>query len=69
MHKSLLAVPARLGYAGALALGDETRRPRYGEMADRNQVGYLVPLSPTHLRLELPGRAGSGRFEVLELRR
>ncbi len=59
----------RLGFAGALALGDEPKAPRYGQQADRNQVGYLVPMSARHMRLELQQASRPGAFEVLELRR
>ena len=59
----------RLGFAGALALGDERKAPRYGQQADRNQVGYLVPMSARHMRLELQQASRPGAFEVLELRR
>jgi len=60
---------ARLAYVGALALGDETREPQYGESQERNQVGYLIPLSPTHLRLEFPRPGAEADLEVLEFRR
>ncbi len=56
----------RLGYLGALALGDDEGPIRYGENPERNQAGYLVPLSPRHLRLEYVSRYG---FDVLDLRR
>ena len=59
----------RLGYAGALALGEDKRAPRYGQQPERDQVGYLVPLSATHLRLELQQASRPGAFEILELRR
>jgi hypothetical protein len=60
---------ARLAFVGGLSLGDEKRVTRYGESQERNQVGYLVPLSPTHMRLELPSPAAESDFDVLELRR
>lgn len=59
----------RLGFAGALALADEPQAPRYGQQPDRNQVGYLVPLSAKHMRLELQQASRAGAFEILELRR
>jgi hypothetical protein len=60
---------ARMAYVGALALGDETGEPQYGESQERNQVGYLVPLSRTHMRLEFPQPGGEAGLEVLEFRR
>jgi hypothetical protein len=59
----------RLGYVGAFALGDETTPPRYGERADRNHVGYLIPLSPTRMRLEFPSPGHGSEFDILEFRR
>lgn len=59
---------ARLGYAGAEAWGEEPPR-RYGEDAERDQVGYLIPLSPDRLRLELPAPRQESRLDILELRR
>lgn len=58
----------RLGYAGAQALGNETSVPRYGAIRDRNQVGYLMPVSHDRMRLEFP-RPVNAEFEILELRR
>lgn len=57
---------ARLGYAGAISLGDGDGPRRYGEDPERNQVGYLVPVSTRHLRLEYVSRQG---FDLLDLRR
>lgn len=59
---------ARLGYAGAVAMGDEGPR-RYGEDPGHDQVGYLVPVSPDRMRLELPLPHRESRFDILELRR
>ncbi|GAA5235692.1 DUF4893 domain-containing protein [Verticiella sediminum] len=59
----------RLGYAGALALGDEAHIPRYGEKRARNQVGYLVPISPQRMRLEFPRPPHEADLEILELHR
>lgn len=59
----------RLGYAGALALGDEAAIPRYGERQERNQVGYLMPLSAQRMRLEFPRPQHEADLEILELRR
>jgi len=59
----------RMGYVGAFALDDETKAPRYGERADRNHVGYLMPLSRTRMRLEFPSPSYASEFDTLELRR
>lgn len=59
----------RLGYVGAFALDGETTAPRYGERADRNHVGYLIPLSLTRMRLEFPLPSYDSEFDILELRR
>lgn len=58
----------RLGYAGAQALGNEKAIPRYGDKRDRNQAGYLIPVSAERMRLEFP-KPGHAEFEILELRR
>ena len=58
----------RLGYAGAEAWGDNEQPYRYGQDPERNQVGYLVPVSSRHLRLELLDRGGRS-FSILDLRR
>lgn len=58
----------RLGYAGAEAWGDNEQPYRYGQDPERNQVGYLVPVSGRHLRLELLDRGGRS-FSILDLRR
>ena len=60
---------ARRAYAGALSLGGEAGPLRYGQKPERNQVGYLIPLSPTHMRLELPLPQYESDFDILELRR
>ncbi|EFH11284.1 DUF4893 domain-containing protein [Pseudoroseomonas cervicalis] len=57
---------ARLGYLGAAAWGDGEGPRRYGEDPERDQAGYLVPLSASHLRLEYVSRFG---FDMLDLRR
>lgn len=59
---------ARLGYAGAEAWGDGERPYRYDQDPERNQVGYLVPVSANHLRLELLTWGGTS-FAILDLRR
>lgn len=59
----------RLGYVGAFALDAEAAPPRYGERADRNHVGYLIPLSPTRMRLEFPSPGYDSEFDILEFRR
>jgi hypothetical protein len=58
----------RLGYAGAEAWGSNEQPYRYGQDPERNQVGYLVPVSNRHLRLELLDRGGKS-FSILDLRR
>lgn len=58
----------RLGYAGAEAWGAE-RPLRYGQDMQRDQVGYLVPVSAERMRLELPLPLRESRFDILELRR
>jgi hypothetical protein len=58
----------RLGYAGAEAWAAE-RPLRYGLDMQRDQVGYLVPLSADRMRLELPLPLRESRFDILELRR
>jgi len=58
----------RLGYAGAEAWGDNEQPYRYGQDPERDQVGYLVPVSSRHLRLELLDRGGRS-FSILDLRR
>lgn len=59
---------ARLGYAGALSIGNETQG-RYGKDAQRDQAGYLIPLDDRRMRLELPLPRYESRFDILELRR
>ncbi len=59
---------ARLGYAGAEAWDDGEKPYRYDQDPERNQVGYLAPVSASHLRLELLDRRGTG-FSILDLRR
>ncbi len=59
----------KLGYVGAQALGNETSPPRYGHSPERNQVGYLIPVSVTHMRLEFPQPPYESDFDILELRR
>ncbi|WP_159992778.1 DUF4893 domain-containing protein [Roseomonas sp. 18066] len=59
---------ARLGYAGAGVAG-AGQPPRYGAEQESNQVGYLVPLGPQRLRLEMPAPARESDFDILELRR
>ncbi|WP_419897645.1 DUF4893 domain-containing protein [Roseomonas sp. USHLN139] len=61
---------ARLGYAGAAVAG-AGQPPRYGAEPGSNQVGYLVPLGPQRLRLEMPAAAPTrdSDFDILELRR
>lgn len=59
---------ARLGYAGAEAWGDGERPYRYDQDPERNQVGYLIPVSADHLRLELLTWRGTS-FAILDLRR
>jgi hypothetical protein len=58
----------RLGYAGAEAWADE-KPLRYGLDLQRDQVGYLVPISADRMRLELPLPLRESRFDILELRR
>jgi hypothetical protein len=58
----------RLGYAGAEAWGNE-RPLRYGQDLQRDQVGYLVPVSADRMRLEMPLPMRESRFDILELRR
>lgn len=61
----------RLGFAGAEAWGSPGSEavPRYGQDPQRDQVGYLVPVAPDRLRLELPRPRHAAGFEILELRR
>ncbi|MCR0982145.1 DUF4893 domain-containing protein [Roseomonas populi] len=59
---------ARLGYAGALTYNDDPIL-RYGQNPERNQIGYLAPVSPRHLRLELPAAGGREGFEIIDFRR
>ena len=59
----------RLGYVGALALGDEKRTPAYGENPERNHVGYLIAVSPERMRLEFPSPVFESDFDILELHR
>lgn len=59
----------RMGYVGAFAVGNEAAAPRYGERPDRNHVGYLIPLSPTRMRLEFPSPVYDSEFDILEFRR
>lgn len=59
---------ARLGYAGAGHYADE--RPRnYGDDPERDQVGYLIPISAERMRLEFPLPRYESHFDILELRR
>jgi hypothetical protein len=60
---------ARMAYVGALQLPDDPVEPAYGQADDRNQVGYLVPLSAKHMRLEMPTQNAEADLEVLEFRR
>jgi len=59
----------KLGYVGALALGDETRTPAYGENPERNHVGYLIAVSPERMRVEFPSPVFESDFDILELHR
>jgi hypothetical protein len=59
---------ARLGYAGAGHYADEQPR-NYGDDPERNQVGYLIPISAERMRLEFPLPQYESRFDILELRR
>jgi hypothetical protein len=58
----------RLGYAGAEAWAQE-RPLRYGMDLQRDQVGYLVPVSAERMRLEMPLPLRESQFDILELRR
>jgi hypothetical protein len=60
---------ARMGFAGAEAWGIGDRLRKYGENPERDQVGYLVPISAKRMRLELPLPRQESRFDILELRR
>jgi len=57
----------RLGYVGALTVGDEKKPVRYGEQARRNQAGYLIPVSSRRMRLEFPQPGFESDFDILEL--
>ena len=59
----------RLGFAGAVAWGDDEGRHRYGEDPERDQVGYLVQVAPDRMRLELPLPRVESHFDILELTR
>jgi type II secretory pathway pseudopilin PulG len=59
---------ARLGYAGAGHYADEQPR-NYGDDPQRDQVGYLIPISAERMRLEFPLPRYESHFDILELRR
>jgi hypothetical protein len=59
---------ARLGYAGAGSYADE-KPHNYGDDPERNQVGYLIPISAERMRLEFPLPRTESHFDILELRR
>jgi len=59
----------RRAYVGALTLGDESGMVDYGDLPDRNQVGYLYVLSPDRMRLELPAPHYESDFDILFLHR
>jgi hypothetical protein len=59
----------RLGYAGSSWYGYEKGPKPYGTDPDRDEVGVLVRVSSTRLRLELPSPKLESLFDIIELRR
>ena len=59
---------ARLGYAGAVTMNDDPPL-RYGQQPENDQVGYLVPINPHWLRLEIPSALQDGQLQIIEFRR
>lgn len=58
----------RLVFLGSVALAGEMGRLRYGEDADRDQLGVLTMVAPGHWRIAMPWPRWSARLVVIELR-
>ena len=58
----------RLVFLGSVALAGEPGRLRYGDDADRDQLGALDAIGPGHWRLALPWPRWTARLVLLEVR-
>ena len=56
-------------FVGVLALGDETRTPRYGADADRDLVGEVRRVGDERWRIAFPWPTYESKLDILELRR
>lgn len=56
-------------FVGVLALGSETRAPRYGADADRDMVGEVRRVGDERWRIAFPWPAYESKLDILELRR
>jgi len=56
-------------FVGVLALGDETRTPRYGADPDRDLVGEVRRVGDETWRIAFPWPAYESKLDILELRR
>jgi Domain of unknown function (DUF4893) len=58
----------RLVFLGTLRLAGEMGRLRYGEDAQRDQLGVLQAIGPGHWRIALPWPRWTARLVLIELR-
>lgn len=57
----------RLVYIGAQAWGDEAHYPRYGQTAERDQLGVLERIGQNRWRLVIPWPKQEAKLELLEI--
>ena len=57
----------RLVYVGAQAWGDEAHYPRYGQTAERDQLGVLERIGQNRWRLVVPWPKQEAKLELLEI--
>lgn len=57
----------RLVYVGAQAWGDESTYPRYGQTAERDQLGVLERIGQNRWRLVVPWPKQEAKLELLEI--
>jgi len=57
----------RLVYVGAQAWGDEAHYPRYGQTAERDQLGVLERIGQNRWRLAIPWPKQEAKLELLEI--
>lgn len=56
-------------FVGVLALGSETKAPRYGQDPDRDMVGVVQRVGGERWRVAFPWPAYESKLDILELRR